>query len=258
MVWETNSTLVDSIYTSEVERIKIRTPSPQIISHGQVPSTYTRDSDVTVSAATVTLGPFHSVPPTVGPAASAQQSAFYVHYETREPVIGIRSLRRTAEVSHWGANLNIQDEVALFNDGPALKGQFSRLAHQQSKYHATKPAQVLSEFTLRIPPSAHSVYYYDTIGNVSTSHFRAGVPAPPGKRVRTARVVDGVLELKPRYPILGGWNYTFVVGWDSPLGDALKISPEGKHVLAVPFLTAQKGVVVDEEEFSVILPEGAR
>lgn len=257
MVWETNSTLVDSIYTSDVERIKIRSPTPQIISHGQVPTIYTRDSDVTLSTSTVTLGPFHGVPPTLGPAAQAQQSPFYVHYETREPIVGVHTLLRTAEVSHWGANLNIQDEVSLFNDGPTLRGQFSRLAHQQSKYHATKPAQVLSEVTLRLPPSAHSVYYYDTIGNVSTSHFRAGVPAAP-KRARTTRVVDGVLELRPRYPVLGGWNYTFVVGWDSPLGDSVKVTPEGRHILSVPFLTALKGVVVGEEELRVILPEGAR
>jgi len=93
-------------------------PSPQILSHGKVPTTYTRDSDITKSGATLTLGPFHKVPPTIGADAKADQQSFYVHYETRDPIIGIRSLRRAAEVSHWGANLNIQDEIALFNDGP--------------------------------------------------------------------------------------------------------------------------------------------
>jgi oligosaccharyltransferase complex subunit alpha (ribophorin I) len=83
-----------------------------------VPSTYTRDSDIVKSAATLTLGPFYSVPVTVGSDAAAKRQSFYVHYETREPIVGIRSLHRAAEVSHWGANLNIQDEIALFNDGP--------------------------------------------------------------------------------------------------------------------------------------------
>jgi oligosaccharyltransferase complex subunit alpha (ribophorin I) len=108
-----------------------------------------------------------------------------------------------------------------------LKGQFSRLAHQQSKFHATKPAQVLAELSLRLPPSAHSVYYYDTIGNVSTSHFRPGATIGTGRR---ARVIDGILELRPRYPVLGGWNYSFTVGWDSPLGEALKIDTNDKQV----------------------------
>lgn len=107
-------------------------------------------------------------------------------------------------------------------------GQFSRLAHQQSKYHSQSPAQILADFSLRLPPSAHSVYYYDTIGNVSTSHFRPGSAGSAGTSRR--RVVDSLLELRPRYPILGGWNYSFTVGWDSPLGDALKEDATGKKV----------------------------
>ncbi|TXT10813.1 hypothetical protein VHUM_02318 [Vanrija humicola] len=259
VLWETNSTLVDSAYKSDVERIKIRSPSPQILQHGVVPIKYIRDTDVTKSGSTLTLGPFFDVPPTVGAAAAAEQGPFYVHYETPSPIVGIRSLKRAAEVSHWGGNLNIQDEIALFNDGPTLKGQFSRLAHQQSKFHATKPAQILTELTLRIPPSAHSVYYYDVIGNVSTSHFRPGQGASTASlRGRAPRVVDGTLELKPRYPVLGGWNYSFTVGWDSPLSEALHVDAKnGRHVLAVPFLTALKDVVVDEEELRIVLPDGA-
>lgn len=128
-IWNTASTLVDSAYTSDVERVKIRcveqvmktdnsSPTPQILSHGKVSKKYTRDSEVTKSGATLTLGPFHAVPPTIGNDAKAEQSPFHVHYQTTTPIIGIRKLRRSAEVSHWGNNLNIQDEVELFNDGP--------------------------------------------------------------------------------------------------------------------------------------------
>jgi len=95
-----------------------RSPSPNILSYSSVPNTYTRDSEVTKASATLTLGPFHSVPPTLGETAVEQQP-FSVHYETKEPVIGLRTLKRSAEVSHWGANLNIQDEMALTNIGPA-------------------------------------------------------------------------------------------------------------------------------------------
>lgn len=144
-------------------------------------------------------------------------------------------------------------------DCPSLRGQFSRLAHQQSKFHASKPAQILTELTLRLPPSAHSVYYYDVIGNVSTSHFRPGQGATTTSLTgRAPRVVDGQLEIKPRYPVLGGWNYTFTVGWDSPLSEALHVDAKnGRHVLAVPFLTGLKDVVVDEEELRIVLPDGA-
>ena len=127
----------------------------------------------------------------------------------------------------------------------------------QSRFHAGTPAQILTELTFRLPPSAHSVYYYDTIGNVSTSHFRPGAaPAISASKKRT-RTMDSTLEIKPRYPLLGGWNYSFVTGFDMPLGDALRVQG-GKHVLAVPFLTPLNDLVVDEAEVRIILPEGSR
>lgn len=90
------------------------------------------------------------------------------------------------------------------------------------------------------------------IGNVSTSHFRPGTQ-------RKGRASEALLELRPRYPLLGGWNYTFTVGWDAPLADSLKYSAEDdRYVLAVPFWTPLKDVVVGDEELRVVLPEGAR
>jgi oligosaccharyltransferase complex subunit alpha (ribophorin I) len=32
--------------------------------------------------------------------------------------VEITSLKRVAEISHWGANLNIQNDIALRNAGP--------------------------------------------------------------------------------------------------------------------------------------------
>lgn len=40
-------------------------------------------------------------------------------------MIGLKSLKRSAEVSHWGANLNIQDEMSLVNAGPRYVHQLS-------------------------------------------------------------------------------------------------------------------------------------
>ncbi|OXG13757.1 oligosaccharyltransferase complex subunit alpha (ribophorin I) [Cryptococcus neoformans Tu259-1] len=261
LLFITNSTYVDSWYPTDVERVKYRAPHI-ILSHTSVPDTYTRDSTVTKAGSSLTLGPFHSLPPTLNKHEFEQQP-LSVHYESKQPVIGIKTLKRSAEVSHWGANLNIQDEMSLVNIGPKLKGHFSRLAHQQSRFHASTPPQVLTELPLRIPATAHSAYYYDTIGNVSTSHFRPGSiltqKAKTSKARTSPRTVDGLLELRPRYPLLGGWNYSFVVGYDMPLEDVLKSDQaNGKNVLAVPFMTGIKDVVVDDVELKIILPEGAK
>ncbi|ORX38806.1 Ribophorin I [Kockovaella imperatae] len=248
--WTTNSTYVDSWYLTDVERIKIRSPTANILSHGSVSSTYARDNTVTKASSTVTLGPFTSLPATLG--GDVPRQPFNVHYETREPVVGLKTLKRSAEVSHWGGNLNIQDEMNLVNNGPKLKGHFNRLAHMQSRFHAASPAQIFKEFSLRLPASAHSAYYYDTIGNVSWSHFRPGTSSKRPK----SRAVDSVLELKPRYPLLGGWNYSFTMGYDMPLEDVLK-SDGSRKVLGVPFMTSWQDLLVEDAEMNIILPEGA-
>jgi oligosaccharyltransferase complex subunit alpha (ribophorin I) len=43
---------------------------------------------------------------------------FFVHFESKDPVVGLRKLKRSVEVSHWGGNLNIQDEMELYDMGP--------------------------------------------------------------------------------------------------------------------------------------------
>ncbi len=67
-----------------------------------------------------------------------------------------------------------------------------------------------------------------------------------------------MLELKPRFPLLGGWNYSFVIGYDMPLEDALRVESDGRMVLGVPFLTGLRDMVVDDVDLRIVLPEGAR
>ena len=115
--------------------------------------------------------------------------------------------------------------------------------------------------TLNLPAAITNPYFYDIIGNVSTSRFRpaslpknAVRPAPKG----TAGERHSILELRPRYPLLGGWNYTFTLGWDAPLGHSVSYDAKnGNYILAVPFLTHIPHSAVDDAEVKVVLPEGA-
>ena len=66
------------------------------------------------------------------------------------------------------------------------------------------------------------------------------------------------MEIRPRYPLLGGWNYTYTLGWDAPLGDSATFDKStGKYIVGVPFMTPIPGAAVDEASFTVVLPEGA-
>lgn len=120
-------------------------------------------------------------------------------------------------------------------------------------------AHAITSLSLTLPPRIHSPYYIDIVGNVSTSRFRPS-PNPLKKLLPSQKNKAGnsILEITPRYPLMGGWNYTFTVGYDAPLEDFVKKSPSGSFVLAVPFLTPVTDVAVDAVELSIRLPEGAR
>jgi oligosaccharyltransferase complex subunit alpha (ribophorin I) len=124
--------------------------------------------------------------------------------------------------------------------------------------HRRHGATALSALTIVLPPSTHNPYYYDLVGNVSTSRFRsprthsALLPSQQNKRT------PAVLELQPRYPLMGGWNYSFTIGYDLPLGEFVRMRRGGRYVAAVPFLTPIRDVAVDDARVEIRLPEAAR
>ena len=59
-----------------------------------------------------------------------------------------------------------------------------------------------------LPVSAKDVYYRDEIGNISTSHLH--------------ETDDGVeLELRPRFPLFGGWKTHYYIGYNVPSYESL-------------------------------------
>ena len=54
-----------------------------------------------------------------------------------------------------------------------------------------------------LPPTASDVYYRDEIGNISTSNLK-----------ESAEKIE--LELKPRFPLFGGWKTDYIVGYNVP------------------------------------------
>ncbi|KAM0755818.1 Oligosaccharyl transferase alpha subunit [Meredithblackwellia eburnea MCA 4105] len=184
-----------------------------------------------------------------------------VHYQNPEAVASFRTLDRLLEVSHWGSNLAVQDSIDLVNSGPKLLGHFARIDHQKLTMQRRSTALSITALSFTLPPRISSPYYYDIVGNVSTSNFRAsGPPAfqlPSQKRKAKKNNEFSQLDIRPRYPLMGGWNYTFTMGYDAPLDDYLKKNGD-KWLLAVPFLTPVKDVAVDDVSIEIRLPEAAR
>lgn len=98
-----------------------RSPSPQVHSWTEPEGleAFTLEDPVTKSGATLTYGPYKNIPQSTSEEfVEERQRHITIHYDCDFPVIEISKLTRSAEISHWGANLNIQDSLILHNGGP--------------------------------------------------------------------------------------------------------------------------------------------
>lgn len=250
------SLFVISPYETLVQRTKVKLPHPEVHSFTQPKdvSQWAQDDAASHVGNVITYGPFRNFAPSASDVFDEQQT-MQIHYPYEYPLVEIASYHRHAEVSHWGANLNIDDNIHLRNVGPELRGHFSRLEHQKQAYSTKRVSHIIPGMVLHLPAGISNVYYYDLIGNVSTSHLRTA-PAPAKRDARNKQY--STLEMRPRYPMLGGWNYTFTLGWDSNLADyAGWDTTKSKYVLEVPLMTFVPSSVYTEATISVVLPEGA-
>lgn len=227
----TFSTFCPSAYPITKQKTKLKFPNADIPDYTSKPER---------QGSTFTYGPYDDVP------AGAEQEAS-VRYEFTKPLIHATLLERDIEVSHWGGNIATEERYWMTNQGANLKNQFSRLAWAASQYY-NPPTSAIRSLNVPLKVGSLDPYFTDDIGNVSTSRFRSNVR-------------EANLELRPRYPVFGGWKYSFRIGWDASLKDALrKLKTGDGYILNVPFLEGPKmgeGVSYDKVEVRVILPEGA-
>ncbi|KAL5333433.1 Ribophorin I [Aspergillus crustosus] len=238
------SAYVLSAYHTATQKTKVKFPSTN------VPDYTTTDlksgQDPERQGSTYTYGPYDTakvVPGTLYPIT--------VRYEFTNPVVTASLLERDLEVSHWGGNLATEERYWLHNNGSKLLNHFSRVDWTVANYHQS-PSSAIRELKYPLKPGSVDPYFIDDIGNVSTSRYR------PGLQNREAN-----LDFKPRYPIFGGWNYSFRLGWNNNLSSFVRraVSSSDSYVLKVPFLEGPKlseGVQYEKVVVRVILPEGAR
>lgn len=187
------------------------------------------------SGSVVQYGPYQSTAPfTLQPIS--------VLYENSSPFAHVPELEREIEISHWG-QVYFEERYTLRHAGAQVVGEWSRYDVM------TKPAEfaraAILGLSATLPPTAHSLYYRDAIGNISSSEARFGA--------------DQVsVQLQPRYPLFGGWLVKFLFGWSLPLQNCVTKMPTGRMAFVAPLGPAVHGLVVDQLTVRVVLPEGAR
>lgn len=217
---------IPSFYPCTKQKTKLKFPNEEI-------SKYTGVADR--QGTVLTYGPYESVLP-------GMEDSIEVRYENTVPLSTVTYLERDIEISHWGGNIAFEDRYALTNNGAKLKNPFDRIAFAQSAFYNPQ-SYAIKSLAIPLATGSRDAYFTDEIGNVSTSKFRS--------TIREAN-----LEIKPRYPIFGGWNYTFTIGWNNDLHHFLTKDGQ-KHYLKVPFLEGADNIVYEDLQLRIILPEGA-
>lgn len=231
----TFSEYAHSAYTTVSQKTRIKLPTADITDASGKPEK---------QGTTYTYGAFSDIPA----GAESQQS---VRYEFTKPVITVTRLERDVEVSHWGGNIAFEERYWLTNRGAELKSNFDRIQWAAQSYYSPATSAIKG-LSFPLKPGSVDAYFTDEIGNISTSQFR------PGTAKRAGR-----LELKPRFPVFGGWNHPFRIGWNNNLSQFLRsvTAVAGTYVLNVPFLEGPsnaEGVSYENVVVRVILPEGAK
>lgn len=236
------SAYVPSAYTTLKQKTKVKFPTTDVPEYTTT-NGLTSSSDPERQGSSFTYGTYDTskIPP-------GTTHPIQVRYEFTKPILACSLFERDLEVSHWGGNLAMEERYWLRNDAAKLSDHFSRVTWATQSYY-NAPTSALKELRIPLRPGSVDPYFTDDIGNVSTSRYRPGIKK------------DASLELKPRYPVFGGWKYSFRIGWNNELSSFLrKLKTGDTFVLSVPFMEGPKmpeGVQYDRVEVRAILPEGA-
>lgn len=100
----------------------------------------------------------------VGP-MSFDQLQIYFLYPYPMPVF--REAKRDIYVSHWGS-IAIDEYFNIFNEAAGINGQFSRVDYMPS-VNPNHGQNAINSIGMLLPIYIHGLYYYDYIGNISSS-----------------------------------------------------------------------------------------
>ncbi|XP_032369512.1 dolichyl-diphosphooligosaccharide--protein glycosyltransferase subunit 1 [Etheostoma spectabile] len=195
---------------------------------------YTKLGNPSKNDEIIEYGPFRDVAP-------FSEDTMKIHYENNSPFLTISSITRTIEVSHWG-NIAVEETIDLRHTGAVLKGPFSRYDYQRQ---SDSGISSVKSFKTILPASAQDVYYRDEIGNISTSHLQV--------------LEDSVeVEVRPRFPLFGGWKTHYMVGYNLPSYEYLYTLGD-QYALKMRLVDhVYDDQVIDALTVKIILPEGAR
>lgn len=224
VVYKAN-TYVYSPYLVKEQKTTVKLPSSTIESYSRLKPSSSNDN-------AISYGPYKEV-------KAFKTHEMKIHFENNAPFVVVNEMKRWIEVSHWG-NIAVEETYHMTHEGAKLKNHFSRYDFQRQPVHAA-----VKSFKTVLPSSARDVYYRDEIGNISTSNMLTQD--------------DSVeVELRPRFPLFGGWQTRYYLGYNLPAYQYL-YNKGDNYVLKMRVVDhVFDDFVVDDLLLKIILPEGAK
>lgn len=219
------NTYIYSPYVVKEQRTTVKLASSTVESYSRLKPSSSKDN-------VITYGPYKE-------ARAFKEHAMKIHYENNSPFVVVNEMKRWIEVSHWG-NIAVEETYHMTHEGAKLKNHFSRYDFQRTPTHAA-----VKSFKTVLPASARDVYYRDEIGNISTSNMLSQE--------------DSVeVELRPRFPLFGGWQTRYYLGYNLPAYQYL-YNKGDNFILKMRVVDhVFDDFVVDDLDLKIILPEGAQ
>jgi len=209
------------------------TQTTSVVTTNSNVESYTKTKPVSQSDTNINYGPFEDK-------AAFSEAPLRIHEENNSPFLAVSSMERVIEVSHWG-NIAVEENIDIRHSGAKLKGSFSRFDYQRQQDGIAS----VKSFKTVLPASAKDVYYRDEIGNISTSNMK-----------ELDESVD--VELRPRFPLFGGWKTRYCLGYNVPSYEYL-FTKGDQFALKMRFVDhIYDDMVVDNLQLKIILPEGAK
>lgn len=230
VIFKGNHYYYSAYATTGKQTTTVNLASDRIESYSQLKPTSKSDS-------TITYGPYDAVP-------TFKFDEMSVHFENNAPFLTVEKLIRLIEVSHWG-NIAVEETIDLVHNGAKLKGSFSRFDYMRRQGGSAS----VKSFKTLLPHSAADVYYRDEIGNISTSNLKV-----PSKNNKFQPVE---LELRPRFPLFGGWRTHYTIGYNIPVYQYL-YNKGNDFVLKMKLIDhIIEDQYIEDAQIRVILPERA-
>lgn len=198
---------------------------------------YQSEAPSASSAQQIEYGPYKNLKP-----ITFEQIQLFFTFPYPLPVFS--EAKRDIFVSHWG-EISVDEYFNFFNLAAGIDGQFSRIDYMPH-INPNQGMNAVADLSIDFPDYIHGLYYYDYIGNISSS---------------SARRNDGKVEMvyQLRFPVFGQWKIDWNMGYMMPTQYHLYRSTinDQYYTLEVDLMHGYDASLTEDFHVRVILPEGA-